>query len=448
MVHTIIRWIGQRALRWFYRERRFIGGERIPASGPVLFIGNHRNDIPDVLCGFMMTPRRLRYVGTISAATSAPAKAAYSGLGVIPVARARDARKLRQQQIDGSALNLEAFQRVGDALAAGDIVGIFPEGGVHDGPSLGVFRSGVAKMALDGIVSGAINRLTVIAFGVQYDAPRTPRSDLSVLVGEPFVVDTDSPAVLRERMRDALLAVTRNAPSWEVALERDRIVAAIAASITGPGDLRLTACEIQQRCSAIAEAAPTNIGALAADLSATVDRAGGMPVSPRDCARVIATAEEGEADGVRASAAAEWPSWLAVVAATPFAVLGWITHGPIFSFIWRRASATKDPTEIAARAMIPGLYLIFGWYVLLGALFMVGLGATAHAVWWGVPAVMLLPRLGDVAVWWRDAVRAMRLRGRVRRWPEQERAAVRTTARALRAAWHSHLSSVAVKALT
>jgi hypothetical protein len=57
---------------------------------------------------------------------------------------------------------------------------------------------------------------------------------------------------------------------------------------------------------------------------------------------------------------------------------------------------------------------------------------------------MLLPRLGDVAVWWLDAMQALRLRMRVARWPASERTALCLAADALRVAWHSHLASTVV----
>ena len=64
-----VRWLSQRALRWYYRELHFIGRVRGPNRGPVLLFGNHPNDLPDVLIGFFATDRPVRYVATISATT-------------------------------------------------------------------------------------------------------------------------------------------------------------------------------------------------------------------------------------------------------------------------------------------------------------------------------------------------------------------------------------------
>jgi len=484
MMQSLVRWIGRRCLRWFYRECRFVGVERIPAHGPVLLIGNHWNDLPDPLSGFLCTPRPVHYVATIAAATSPISQATYRGLGIIPVTRLRDARKMIEQGRDAAAMNTDAFRSVTKVLARGGVVGIFPEGGVHDGPSLGHFRSGVAKMALDGCVSGSISGVKVIAFGVQYDAPRTPRSDMTVAISEAIDVDewlaapaqrelltpasssTSAPSegysageksarhtsreaaklalAMRDRMRDTLMSVTRNASTWDQAESRDRLVAGVSAAICAPSQPILeVAAHIQQECGRVVDEDTGNADSLthlADSIAAAVARAGGIPSSPRDTARVLSAV--GVQDG-----APDWPSSATTVATAPFALLGWLLHGPFFACVWHQAQRTAaDRTEIVARAFTLGFYLILCWYAGLAVCFSVVLYATGQSAWFVVPAVMLLPRLGDLALSWRDAIEALRLRHRVANWPESDRAPLRNSARALRVAWTSHLSGSAVKA--
>ncbi len=454
MLHAPVRWIARRCLRWFYRECQFVGLERIPADGPVLLIGNHPNDIPDVLCGYLTTRRRVMYVATVAGATSRISRAMYRGLGVIPVARVRDARKMRQQGLDAAATNAAAFSRIVALLRAGEIVGVFPEGGVHEGPSLGNFRAGVAKMALNCIVNGESNGLNIVVFGVQYDAARTTRSDVTITVAEPIVFDdwiaehatvhVNVALALRQRLRTALLAVTRNSSSWAAAEGRDRLTAVIGALMSGGDASPLeSAARVQAMCAVATDAAewPDNaLRPLVHEIATAVARAGGIATSSRDSARVCAAA------GVQQVTSA-WPSPLLLLLATPLGLLGLLVHGPILDAIWTLAKrSTKDRTEWVARAFVPGLYLMLLWYMVLGTMFAVGLHASAHSAWLAVPAVMLLPRLGDFAVSWRDAVNAERLRRRVMRWSPADRAAVCTTASALRAAWHSYQTSSVVKA--
>ena len=49
LLRAFLRWSARRALRWFYRETVVVQMGVVPDTGPVLFIGNHPNDIPDVL---------------------------------------------------------------------------------------------------------------------------------------------------------------------------------------------------------------------------------------------------------------------------------------------------------------------------------------------------------------------------------------------------------------
>lgn len=476
-MQSLVRWIGRRCLRWFYRESCFVGVDRIPAHGPVLLIGNHWNDLPDPLTGFLITPRPVHYVATISAASSPISQAAYRGLGIIPVTRVRDARKMIEQGRDAAAMNVDAFRSVTEVLARGGVVGLFPEGGVHDGPSLAHFRSGVAKMALDGALSGAVNRLQIVAFGLQYDAPRTPRSDFTVAISPPVDVGSwlaepaqvallstgsaatasaDRPArdagreavtlalAMRDRMRDLLMTVTRNAPTWEMAEARDRLVAACSAVTCPPNESILEiAARMQSECERLVETrgdgTDTRIE-LAERIAEGVVRAGGIQSSPRDAARVLAAA------GVEGGAP-RWPSIVATAAIAPLALVGLALHAPIFSHVWRQAQRTAaDRSEIVARAFLPGLYLILFWYLALAVVFAIGLVSIGQSTWFVIPAVMTLPRLGDLALTWRDAIKALRLRRRVANWPESDRAPLRTAAGALRAAWTSHYSDSAVKA--
>ena len=67
LLRAFLRWSARRALRWVYRETVVVPLGRVPDTGPVLFVGNHPNDLPDVLLGLQACPRHVRYLATISA---------------------------------------------------------------------------------------------------------------------------------------------------------------------------------------------------------------------------------------------------------------------------------------------------------------------------------------------------------------------------------------------
>lgn len=448
-IAATVRWIGRRALRWCYRELRFVGRDRIPGTGATLLFGNHPNDMPDVLTGFLTTDRRLRYVATISGITVPFAALAFRALGVIPVTRVRDARKMRHKGVDVASVNRSAFDEVRAAFQAGDIVGLFPEGGVHDSSQVGWPRSGVAKMALASIDSDSKTDISMVAFGLQYEAPQTPRSDVIVTVGTPFSLRAwvasqvePSPAALSAKLHAELLAVSRSSSTWQDAEARDLLVAAVAAvEATGGTPLLDVAARLQGRCGLLVEGKdPSQSGAeglivlwrtITDDLAGFVRKARGIPTSARDCARVL------DAAGVP-NPQAQWPSWTRIVALAIPAVVGLVLNGPLQVGVRRLAlRAAMVRTDIVAWAIVPGLHLILLGYLVLGGLFALGFRAVSVPVWWAIPVVMLLPRLGDLGLAWRDDVRAMRLRARVRRFPEADRAAIRAASERVQSAWTS-----------
>jgi 1-acyl-sn-glycerol-3-phosphate acyltransferase len=62
MFRPFMLWLSRRAMRWFYRSHRVVADVAVPPAGAVLLIGNHPNDLPDVLTGYMCTDRPVRYL--------------------------------------------------------------------------------------------------------------------------------------------------------------------------------------------------------------------------------------------------------------------------------------------------------------------------------------------------------------------------------------------------
>ena len=445
--------LSRRSLRWMYREIHYVGREQIPASGAVLLFGNHPNDLPDVLAGFYTTRRPVRYIATISATTMPLAGAVYRGLGVIPVARARDVRKMRALGLDLTAINQAASGAVHDAFVAGTVVGVFPEGGLHDHAHIGKTRPGVPMMVLDslnnGAKSGDIRDILMIPFGVQYEAPREPRSDVTVVIGAPVSLrewqaslpEPSAPA-LGEQLHDALAAVTRNSSSWPNAEARNRLTAAVAAVVASPAEpILATAASVQHRCAQLVEGRDLSQGdapphpndahwrTLADPLAEWVERLGGKPTSARDTARVL------DAAGA-VNPHAHWPAIYIVALQAPLALVGSLIHGPLFRVVWALARRLAEVrTDVLTRAIVPGLHLIFLGYLLLGGLMATVAHQLGWSPWWALPPALLLPRLGDLTIRWHDAVRALRLRRRVRAQSAADRTAILGAAERVRAAW-------------
>ena len=403
-MHRLVRWLGRRALRWFYRDVRIVGSERIPASGAVLLISNHPNDLPDVLIGFQLTNRPIRHVATAAAALSPAVNFVYKRLGVIPVARVRDVRALREKGIDIAAINEAALQKVSVALNRGDMVGLFPEGGVFRGPGIGPIRSGIGRMVLD---SCPATDVWVVPVGLQYDAPERPGSDVTVVVGRAVSLNgwrasaTSPPyASFTGKLREMLESVSCTA--------RD--------GFTNRPQM-LESAELVKAVGVISDA---------------VERGGGLGTSDRD--REIAVhAADGAAFAARDA--------LFLLLTAPFALPSLLLHAPLFRAIWRSAvHMSAELGDRAARAIVPGLYLVFVWYAML-ALALISTLRLARVPWSStlavtVPFVALLPRLGDLAMNWYLRFQGYLLHRAVRRLSKVDRDQISQSMATLREAWH------------
>ncbi len=458
VLRAFLRWSARRALRWFYRETVVVPVGVVPETGPVLFVGNHPNDLPDVLLGLQACPRHVRYLATIAAGAGGAASRGYEAMGVIPVTRVRDARKMRAMGVDMAAVNAEAGRRMAQAFAQGHVVGVFPQGGVHDHPQIGRLRTGVAMMALEALDNGSMFDLTIVPFGIQYEAPRTGGSDAMAVVGlgwslrewraERLAQGLEAGvSALTDQLRTTLLGVTRNAPDWESRTECDELVAAVAA-VQPPATtasqaplleravrlVPLAESLVANRRSAAATPYASRLDSFVSELSHRVHDAGGIRTSARDHARVLQGA--GLATEARLT-----PLW-ALLLMTPPALIGWLTHGPIFWVVWRVAHRFATArTDVVARAFVPGLQVVAAWYVLLAVAAVAGLVLTGHAN--GLAAVVLLlfvtqlPAAADVAVAWRDGWRGRALVWRVQRWPAARRTEIVRVAEALRREWQA-----------
>lgn len=87
-------------------------------------------------------------------------------------------------RVDQSAM----FNAVSEALFAGKSVGIFPEGGSHDQPSLLPLKVGIAIMAINALVSKPDLPLCIVPVGLNYFSGHRFRSRVFVDIGLPIRV--------------------------------------------------------------------------------------------------------------------------------------------------------------------------------------------------------------------------------------------------------------------
>ena len=122
--------------------------ERLPASGPVLFVSNHPNSLLDPPVIGWAAQRPVHFFAKAPLFEVPVFGAVIHALGMVPAYRGSD---------DPSQVrrNLETL-RIGAAfLARGEAVGIFPEGKSHDLNRVEMIHTGAGRLALQAAASGA-----------------------------------------------------------------------------------------------------------------------------------------------------------------------------------------------------------------------------------------------------------------------------------------------------
>lgn len=205
--------ISKLATRSYYRVT--VAGARVPAAGPVLLVANHNNSLVDPALVASTANRKVRFLAKAPLFTHSLIGWLVRAVGSVPVYRAEDDRTK-------VSLNLDSFRDVYRVLAAGDVVGIFPEGISHSASRLAPLKTGAARLAI-----GAANRIgtdfPIIAMGLVFRERDTFRSEAHVIIGDTFrwddlVGDPDNRSAVREltsRIEESMRRVSLNLHEWE-----------------------------------------------------------------------------------------------------------------------------------------------------------------------------------------------------------------------------------------
>jgi glycerol-3-phosphate O-acyltransferase / dihydroxyacetone phosphate acyltransferase len=203
------------AARTYYRVT--VAGERVPGEGSVLLVANHPNSLMDGAMMASASPRPVRFLARAPLFQLTGVAWLIRGMGAIPVYR-------RDDDPDKVARNEEMFSAVHGVLADGAVVGMFPEGLSHSGPSLAPLKTGAARIAL-GARQEIGHTFPILPVGLTFRGGKDRfRSEALVLVGRPVQWDdlvADDPSRTREpvreltkRIHDALSRVTVNLGTW------------------------------------------------------------------------------------------------------------------------------------------------------------------------------------------------------------------------------------------
>jgi glycerol-3-phosphate O-acyltransferase/dihydroxyacetone phosphate acyltransferase len=224
IIHAII----SIALRLFFRRIETYGVERVPMTGPLIFVLNHPNGLIDPALVFCALPRRVSFLAKSTLFRLPVLGYLMRALESLPVYR-------RIDKGEDVSQNFRTFEACHELLRRGRCIALFPEGVSHSKTELQPLKTGAARIALGALSKAeegeaALTSLRIQPVGLYYTSPTTFRSEALLRFGDYFEVEPVPPdedgepprhAVkeLSKRIEDALREVTLNVESREALTE-------------------------------------------------------------------------------------------------------------------------------------------------------------------------------------------------------------------------------------
>jgi 1-acyl-sn-glycerol-3-phosphate acyltransferase len=389
-VQRLLLALARRAVRLYYRVERL--GEAVPARGPVLLVGNHPNGLVDPVLLAGTTDRTVRFLGKAPLFEMPLLGSVMRGLEVLPVYRAQDGADTKD--------NARTFEAVYTALAAGEIVCLFPEGKSHDEPALAALKTGAARMALGAEQrSGFALGVQIVPVGLVYRAKPAFRSRVAVWTGAPLTAlglqklyaedERATVLSLTERIAQALRTVTLELERWE-----DLPLFELAERILfTQSEGRLARLQVFSRATReLRRREPARVAALEQRIATFAERLARLGLAAHDVPRKLE-------EPYRPAAVARYVARSLFVLATllPLALLGtllWVVPHRMAGSIPKRFST---PDTLATARIFAGALLFPTWLALVAGLAFWRLGPIA-----GVALLVLAPLLGLAALAYRD----------------------------------------------
>jgi 1-acyl-sn-glycerol-3-phosphate acyltransferase len=225
LAYAAVRAVARFWLWFFFKRMGTRHPERVPGSGAVLLCINHPNNFIDSLVAGAAVPRKVHYLASASLFKNALLARFLLAMGAIPVYR-------RQDDPSKMDKNVQAFAACFDALAAGRLVAIYPEGTTHAEARVQRIKTGAARIAL-GFEDQHPGGLTLVPVGLTFEARKSFRGHVLVSFGEHVPVTPYLEAYRADQVKavDALTEAIQWAMEAEVVnverVDDARLVAAV-----------------------------------------------------------------------------------------------------------------------------------------------------------------------------------------------------------------------------
>jgi 1-acyl-sn-glycerol-3-phosphate acyltransferase len=165
-------------IRLYFSRVEVTGARHLPREGPVILAANHPQSITDALVLGFASHRTLHFIAHSGLFRSPFKRWFLNSCGVIPV--------YRRDESDASAeRNLKAFAAVYDAIEAGQVVCIFPEGTSGQERRVQKLKTGAARMALGSEArAGWGVGVVMVPVGISFESRGRFRSRVLVSYGD------------------------------------------------------------------------------------------------------------------------------------------------------------------------------------------------------------------------------------------------------------------------
>jgi glycerol-3-phosphate O-acyltransferase / dihydroxyacetone phosphate acyltransferase len=404
VAYRILAWFLRVVTRVFFRQIEVVGLEHVPATGPVLFAGNHPNSLIDPILIITTCGRKVHFAAKDSLFKGRIMRALLNGLGAVPIKRRDDHDGTRESKPDtkraatGPVDNDAAFTAMFDVLGRGDAIGIFPEGLSHDESQLARLKTGAARLALGG-VQRTSQPIQIVPCGLTFIHPKRFRSRVLVQFGPPVTVEAarpNTPEEVREltsEIETALRRLTINAPDWDTVRALD-----VVRRLYQPQEISIEdRVELARRFNAYygAVAADPRVVSLMTRVRAYQTKLDELGISDRELAHDLSKLEVSARVLRHLILVAFW---------LPLTSPGAVLHVPPLVFA-RLASDRLTPRKdvVATTKLLIGLMLVLAAYAAT-----IGFLGWKLSFWWAALAVIVLPLSGIATLKVLDRLRLVR----------------------------------------
>ena len=174
-------WLGLYVVFPLYFGRvQVTGQDRLPRQGPVILAPVHKARWDALLvpyaAGRAVTGRDLRFM------VSANEVRGIQGWFI---------RRLGGFAIDPSRPGISSLRHGVDLLEQGEMMVIFPEGGIFRDKQVHTLKPGLARLALQAQAAKTDLGVKIVPIAIEYDRPHVPwRCNVTVRIGDPIDVET------------------------------------------------------------------------------------------------------------------------------------------------------------------------------------------------------------------------------------------------------------------